>query len=363
LLALSLACRSASPLAWLSPVSDENFPARKAREWALPSLKQLIKQHGFRQIVAHRPYFLGYSENGEFVALLAGDPDGGEIHLQVMEPGSRRPVAVFRLPDGKALGETGDEDENLELVRGMVQRGYRILVPARPSRLEPGQPHELVDGWAIWTERGEGVERAVIRDEDGRLWNVSGDIPAFQEPMWEIFRLPGPNRKWLLAVTTFHQGQYAVMVYKLDLSRVASSAPDRRLLEECSARLHAPCRIAFRSWEGQGWTLTVSEERRAGHSPEFLYQGVAGRFAVFSLEGDVLAAGGERGFIEKGKPVSTDRKRVGQYRVELMSEPEKADFVFLVADAYDSGGRLLRTMEWTLGGEDGKFRRIGGGES
>ncbi|PTX49154.1 hypothetical protein C8P63_14211 [Melghirimyces profundicolus] len=344
-------------------------PVQPGLRGEVPRLEELIGQKGLKEYTLKRPYLLGYSYDGTYMATVVYDKEADAYRIDLFHTASHRREETVYAPAEistsvkSATLETGSksaEEELLSLTQETLDLGYRIKVPLvyreyflqQKIRTQGDQNLEL-------SLRREG-RAAVLNASDGKnRWRLTRFQLREGEKLadrWMISSPPSPGNKWtVVASARSTEGRLRPLVHTLDTALLSKSWAEKRLQERVKTVLGNGARIVFREEttdDGGPETLLAvrGEKPFLSGSPEGVrYAAAVDRFVILDGERKVRFRGNSAGLVRDEKirlDPSLPEDRKSRFRLLLTVGEQNGEPVrVLTVDQLTFRGEVVRTYE------------------
>lgn len=342
----------------------------------VPTLKRLIFSDDFQAYTLEKPYLLGYSYEGNYVATVVYDAAKEGYLVEVIDTLTSQTAYEAYVPNVERL--TNGDQVNIDLLttaQESLDMGYRIKVA--PVVTVEKRKHYTVPGkgdsytFQVDDEK-DGVFRVTVRDEDENEWVVVSD-PApvqkgrefIQEYTWAVH--PQVTDRVNIMVYTKQKGQTVTpYVYTVNTAILDKKLSEQALESTLSKWLDDP-NVVYRypSAVNAISVLAVGGKGEKRESTSPLYAGRVQQFVLLDPKGDVIIHAGEKGVFDKGEQLLSETKPVKHYDVTLVPGVSGSEADLFVVDIFDENGHLRQTLEWRWDAKKRLFQLIrpGGGQT
>ncbi|MDR6227460.1 hypothetical protein [Desmospora profundinema] len=342
---------------------------------SVPNLQNLITRPGFRQYTSQKPYLLGYSHDGAYLATIVFEKKANAYRIDIFHVGNNSLVDTVYAPVDIGRMENGDstEAEMLQTTQETLDWGYRIKVPVRPH--ETPIHHQIRTGgeesWIFHLKQEDGGISLTAEGKEER-WQVHHYPLRDGErirPQWAVASFPETDRgPWSLVVATYRPDRgLTAMVQSVDVEKLAPAWSEAQLKKRIREGLGEEAQIVYRGHltdDGPDLVLAVlgSEKRDVSIVNGVHYQGTVSQFILLDADGTVYFRGNAAGLVEN-EQVRVDSHlpwdESGRFRL-MLNEKETGDGKrrLLTIDQINGEGRLARTYEFQWSPESGRFERI-----
>lgn len=325
----------------------------------VPALKELVAEPAFAVYLKTRPYLLGISGNGRYLALIVPERSRETCRLDVFDLRYSSIIQSFNLPLGSASKEPNG-DEYIKLVQNTVKTEYQISRGVRPAILIPGYHQELAGHGSLIFE--EDDLRVSLTTPAGEQWTVAkGETAEKDEASAYTIPLMPDRQTWGVIIFARNRGDVKIVAVSAVVPRQVYRSPsDQQLAGICQSVLQSskPCRLLMRGTGENDWFLAGIEKKKTEGDGQTGYAGEAWQFTAGDLSGKRLVIGSKEGIIE-GKRHESPTQPVSYYQLVLSAEGDAEEANRLTVDVYNREGNLFRTLEWEW--KKGRFQRVTGG--
>lgn len=348
----------------------------------VPRLKELIGRKGFQGYTQARPYLLGYSYDGTFMATVVYEPRAEAYRVDLFHTGTQKLEESVYAPGGSkgrdpSLSASRDsfrseEEELLALTQETLDLGYRIKVPTTPRNYFTGLGIQTPGKESLKFTLKQEARDVILRvEKGGDRWELArfplrkGERLASR---WMVGSPPSPGEKWTVVASAQSPGHgLRPLVYTLDASFLSPNWTENRLQERLETVLGKGSRIVFRgettSQKGPEVFLAVQGgEPFTFRSEEGLgFSGTTDRFVILDPEGQVHFRGNTAGLVRDEQVLlkpSIPKDPGARYRL-LLREKERKDgkpLRVLTVDQLNNEGRTVQTYELSWNPEEKRFQ-------
>lgn len=342
----------------------------------VPKLKDLIRRKGFRLYTDQKPYLLGYSYDGIYMATVLYDPEVKFYRIDIHHTVENRLEETVYVPRGEELDmavEKGSASEEEELLKGAqetLDMGYRIQVPVRPQEYSIQQKAQTGMGnWRVYPDIKR--DRVLWQAEEGRnRWSVTSLIlnkGDRMKPYWLLATPPGSKGKWtLVANRKSGKNGRQVFVYTVDSSRLPMDWSEKHIQKRLKEWIGGKREVVFQGdWTKKGpeCMLVVRDAVYSRIDPQggIGYKGEVKGFILIDSFGNVQYRGNTAGLVYKEKvrlDPTIPKSDETHYRMLLTVGRNKSGSKErnLTVDQLDKEDQVVRTYEWKWNEEQGEFQ-------
>lgn len=352
-------------------VTEEAEPFRPYEYEEVPKLQELIFAEGFKAYTAERPYLLGYSYEGDYLATMFYDGDQEGYIVEVTDTMTNRVTYEAFAPEAERLMK-GDEVsiDLLNTAQESLDMGYRIKVPPVVHEQQDGvfeQQGSKNKGYRFRMSIGEdgSLFRIAVHDEKDRTWLVVNDRAPFEAGdqlahhyTWAIHPQV-PDRVQVMVYTTSDDQAVTPYVYTVDTSALDRRLTEQRLVETVSKWLPNG-KIVYRypSAANARSVLAVEAESEEGGPGGLLYAGRVQRFVLLDHEGEPVALADEEGVFDGEERLTDGTELFKHFELMLLPNMSTGDAELFVVDGYNEEDELVQTLEWEWSEEKNGFHLI-----
>lgn len=349
---------------------EESDPFRPYGYTEVPELKQLIFSEGFKQYTTEKPYLLGFSYDGDYVATIIYDHHQQGYIVEVTDTVTNHVTYEAYVPDEERIlkGEQVSVDL-LQTAQESLNMGYRIKVTPiineqKEDVFEQQGRNNDTYRFQMSVEDGKFF-RISVRDEEDHTWLVVNDrtpLASKQQLIhtytWAIHPRV-PDRVNIMVYTEQEERAIKPYIYTVNTALLERQMSEEALKETLSEWLKEP-KIVYRypSTANVHSVLAVETEGEEENHGSPLYAGTVSQFVLLDHEGNKLAhADAEGVYDEEDETLSSPGDSL-YYDVVLVPGMEKKEAELFVVDVYSEGDQLLQTLEWKWSERRGKFQFI-----
>lgn len=345
------------------------------REASVPKLEDLITRPGFRRYTSQKPYLLGYSQDGSYLATIVYEKKANAYRIDIFHVGNNLPADTIYAPivRGRAENERSTEMEMLQATQETLDWGYRIKVPVVPQETPIHHPIRTSGDktWSLYVKQEDtGISFKV--EGEGERWQIHHHPLKEGErirPQWLVSSFPHSNQgHWSMIVATYRVEQgLTVNVQSVDVEKLSPDWSEAKLESRVRKRLGEGAQIVYRgrlTVKGPDSILAVlNPEEEAVGVDGVRYRGTVRRFILMDGNGTIYFRGNAAGLVAEEQvriDPSIPKDENIQFRL-MVREKETGDGQkrrLLTIDQINGDGILERTYELQWMAEQGRFKRI-----
>ncbi|MCS1350121.1 hypothetical protein NXZ84_00820 [Mechercharimyces sp. CAU 1602] len=331
------------------------------QEQTVPQLVELVSREGFLAYADKKPYLLGYSYDGVYLASIVHAKEEEAYRLDIHHTGLNKVIASIYIPSYTSLQYEEGHQEQIEAAQQMIDMGFRIKVPVQPQWIKMNQSIPLV------TAPGGGEELTVERDEryfalwmdevssDERRklheWSVGGEAVVGEEALLTSYT--AQKEKWTILVPLWSEtGGIKLHTYTFDLKTVRTVHSEKKLQEQIDLQMQRKGKVIYRGplrAESKHYSslIAVAEELEQGQETKMIaYQGEVREVILLGAEGKVLFKGKRNRIGSEENEVEPTYDWETSYYVSLIRTEDSGPVEQLVIDRLNGKGDVVKTYEW-----------------
>lgn len=366
------ACTAVKAVPPMSGVEAEEF--QPYRDDKVPALRDLVSRPGFRQYVSQKPYLLGYSHDGTYLATVIYEKKASAYRIDIFHVGNDALVETVYAPGSSIEEEESAEAEMLQATQETLDWGYRIKVPVRPHEypihqsVRPGGE----GGWSFRLKQDAG-KLFLLAEGSGEQWQVY-QYPLKEgeriRPQWAVAASPASEEgPWTIIAATYKPERgLTTWVQSVDINKLSPAWSELELQQRIEKGLGEEAQVVYRGQLGNGGPDAVlavlgAEESETASGNRVLYRGTVRRFILLDNDGLIYFRGNAAGLVEE-EQIRVDpgipKDDEVRFRLLLTEKETGGDqpHRLLLIDQMDHQGRLVRTYECSWNPESGRFERI-----
>lgn len=350
---------------------EQSEPFRPYAYEEVPQLKTLVFADGFEAYTSEKPYVLGYSYEGDYVATIIYDAAQEGYIVEVHDTLTNSVAYEAFVPNAERLLKSDSISHDLlTAAQESLDMGYRIRVPPVVNEQTSGVfEQQGAEGNMFRFHLGveeEGAFRIEVSNQDGQMWVVVNDNTPLNtdqtfihEYTWAIHP-QGTDRVSIMVYTAVEGQPVTPYVYTVN-----TAALDRRLSEQALNQTlekwldHPKIIYRYPSTANAHCVLAVEAEGEEALDATSIYSGRVTEFVLLDRNGEKVVHGEASGVFDREDHLLSAPDEHHHYEITVIPGQVARYAELLVVDIYNGDDDLVQTLEWSWDAKEREFQLIG----